>query len=72
MQYKLKMNNMNKDKVIEQKNILSWMDNNNSPFELFNSVSWLVNKLVDNNNIDNKAEWFMEYEMIYNSQILET
>ncbi|HMN25723.1 MAG TPA: hypothetical protein PKE38_14560 [Ignavibacteriaceae bacterium] len=63
---------MNKDKVVEQKNILSWMDNNNSPFELFNSVSWLVNKLVDNNNIDNKAEWSMEYEMIYNSQLLET
>lgn len=52
--------------------IFSWKRIKEHPFELFKSDFLIFNSLLDKSNMDYKEDWAMEYEMIYNSQIMET
>jgi hypothetical protein len=52
--------------------IFSWKKIKEHPFELFKSEFIIFNFLLDKSNMDYKEDWAMEYEMIYNSQLMET
>lgn len=52
--------------------IFSWKKNKEHPFELFKLEFMICNFLLDKSNMDYKEDWAMEYEMIYNSQLMET
>lgn len=52
--------------------IFSWKKIKQHPFELFKSEFIILNFLLDKSNMDYKEDWAMEYEMIYNSQLMET
>lgn len=52
--------------------IFSWKKIKENPFELFKSEFIILKFLLDKSNMDYKEDWAMEYEMIYNSQLMET
>lgn len=52
--------------------IFSWKNIKEHPFELFKSDVMISKSLLDKSNMDYKEDLAMEYELIYNSQIMET
>lgn len=52
--------------------IFSWKRIKEHPFELFKPEFMIYNFLLDKTNMDYKEDWAMEYEMIYNSQLMES
>lgn len=52
--------------------IFSWKFIKEHPFELFKSDVMILNSLQNKSNMDYKEDWAMEYEMIYNSQLMDT
>jgi hypothetical protein len=53
-------------------NIFSWKESKATPFELFKSEYLFPQFLFNKINIELKSDWAYEYEIIYNSQIMET
>lgn len=51
--------------------VFSWKEVKNNPFALFNSRELIAKIFLDSENIDYKMEWAYEYELIYNSQLME-
>ncbi len=51
--------------------VFSWKEVKNNPFALFNSEELISEIFFDSENIDYKMEWAYEYELIYNSQLME-
>lgn len=51
--------------------ISSWKEIKENPFELFKSSLFISENLFNKNNIDSKLDWASEYEIIYNSQLME-
>ncbi len=64
----IKMNNSVKKRI---DNIFSWKEIRVNPFVLFNSENLIPQVLFDQENLDSKLEWAIEYELIYNSQLME-
>ncbi|MFN3693701.1 MAG: hypothetical protein ACK4UV_01735 [Ignavibacterium sp.] len=52
--------------------VFSWKEIKEYPFELFKSSALLPSFLFNKQNIDLKLDWASEYEIIYNSQLMET
>lgn len=55
-----------------KQDIYSWKEIKENPFELFKSESLFPGFLFNKQNLDSKLDWAFEYEMIYNSQLMET
>lgn len=51
--------------------IFSWKEIKEYPFELFKSSILIPRFLFNEQNIDSKLDWASEYEIIYNSQLME-
>lgn len=69
---KITMNNFKNSDQPRSVEIFSWKRIKEHPFELFKSDVLIFNSLLDKSNMDYKEDWAMEYEMIYNSQLMET
>ncbi len=64
----IKLNNSVKKRI---DNIFSWKEISVNPFVLFKSENLNPQVLFDQENIDSRLEWAIEYELIYNSQLME-
>lgn len=69
---KITMSNFENSVQQQDVEIFSWKKIKEHPFELFKSEFIIFNFLLDKSNMDYKEDWAMEYEMIYNSQLMET
>ncbi|MFN3874093.1 MAG: hypothetical protein ACK4R9_13920 [Ignavibacterium sp.] len=52
--------------------VFSWKEIKEYPFELFKSSALLPGFLFNKQNLDTRLDWASEYEIIYNSQLMET
>jgi hypothetical protein len=68
---KITMSNFENSVQMQPVEIFSWKKIKEHPFELFKSEFIIFNFLLDKSNMDYKEDWAMEYEMIYNSQLME-
>ncbi|WP_297841795.1 hypothetical protein [Ignavibacterium sp.] len=71
-QLSVKGNKMKQSLLNEKSSdIFSWKEIKENPFELFKSEILNYGFLINQENIDSKIDWAIEYEMIYNSQLME-